>query len=293
MLYSRKIQEEINDLVSLNSLVTAYQEVAALRMQGIRGDVLSQRVFANELSRLYAEIKDIYRQEIKKLLNREHIDNPSLLFRKNGKTLYILLSANTGFYGDIIQKTFNQFVKDTQKRQNIDVAVVGEVGNDMLLQIGFKKQFTYFDVPDQKIDSPQYAKLLEFLLSYERVLIYHGLFKSLITQEAVVTGLDEPQTEEETVEDIHVKVKWLVDPNLNKVLTFFENEMLSNVFLYTFDESQMAKLASRIFALEDATENIKKSIHKSLLLSERFSHMQENKEQLNMLSGRRLWKKRI
>ena len=293
MLYSRKIQEEINDLVSLNSLVTAYQEVAALRMQGIRGDVLSQRVFANELSRLYAEIKDIYRQEIKKLLNREHIDNPSLLFRKNGKTLYILLSANTGFYGDIIQRTFNQFVKDTQKRQNIDVAVVGEVGNDMLLQIGFKKQFTYFDVPDQKIDSPQYAKLLEFLLSYERVRIYHGLFKSLITQEAVVTGLDEPQAGEETVEDFHVKVKWLVDPNLNKVLTFFENEMLSNVFLYTFDESQMAKLASRIFALEDATENIKKSIHKSLLLSERFSHMQENKEQLNMLSGRRLWKKRI
>ncbi len=293
MLHSRKIQEEVSDLVSLDNLVSAYQEIAALRMRGIRGDVLSQRVFADELSRLYATIKNIYRQDIKKLLHKEHIDNPSLLFRKNGKTLYVLLSANTGFYGDIIQKTFNLFVEDTQKQQDIDVAVVGEVGNDMLLQIGYKNHFTYFTLPDQKTDSMQVAKLLEFLLGYEHVFIYHGMFKSLITQQAVVTKLDALQNDEKPVEDIHVKVKWLVDPHLDKVLTFFEEELLSNVFLYTFDESQMAKLASRIFALENATENIKKSLHKSFLLSERFSHMMENKEQLNMLSGRRLWKKRI
>jgi F0F1-type ATP synthase gamma subunit len=170
----------------------------------------------------------------------------------------VLLSANTGLYGDIIQKTFISFQNDVETNKDIDIAIVGQTGKHLCEQFHLTKQYAYFELPDQGTNAQLYTQLLSHILSYEHVFIYHGLFKSIVTQEPITTKLDEPQEAAQATTPL-VTSKWLVDPSLEKILSFFESELLSNVFHYSLDESQLAKLASRISALENATENIQKS----------------------------------
>lgn len=273
-----KLNSDLDYLSDLSLVVKSFEEIAATRMKNTRGVVLKSRSFAGELSLTYKIVKKSYKDVVEKY----HL---KLAMRKNGKTARVFISANTGLYGDMIARIFKEFSDDVGNDFS-DAVIVGKMGRIMVEASG-GKCVNFFEVTDKAITSPQLKSLIAFLLPYETVVVYHGLFKNVLMQDAVLSNLtgDAPGAEEDFVS----KKAVIFEPGILQILDVFETEIFYELFLQVVYESQLAKFSSRMAALESASENIKRSLiiarRESILMKKR----KADKDQLSMLAGRQLW----
>ena len=280
MLTLAQIKNEIEWLGDFGGMIQAYEEIAALRMQEIRAQVLVNRDFLNSLSEIFQQVKTVYKKQAveHKLISRR---------RKNGQTARVFLSANTGLYGSIVQETFLLFLQDLEKYKSEPV-VVGRLGQAFFQEARPGAKYTAFDFPDVPVDNSRFKEIVNFLVGYETVVVYHGYFKNLVTQiprQSNISG-DEliPQT------GSALPARWIFEPSLDEVLTLFDNEILGSLFIQTMHESQLAKYASRMMTLGETGENVKGQLQKQKLGYSRLNQQQANEKQSGMFSSMTLWR---
>ena len=70
MLNLKQIIIEVEDLFNMKALVSTYEEIASMKMQKLRGNVMTSRTFISELAEIYQEIAATYKEQIIELLNQ-------------------------------------------------------------------------------------------------------------------------------------------------------------------------------------------------------------------------------
>ena len=287
MVTKKEVVEEFNRTSALKDILETYEEIAASRMQNARSIVLSSRLFIEELSYIFQQVKSSYKDEILKMMKLRHIKDPKELtfIERNGKTLYVLLSSNTGLYGDVIKQTFNLFL-DLIKKENADAAIIGRVGAELFESSSVKKPYAKFELPDNSVDNASLKKIVEYIIQYEKVFIVYGRFETIMSQKPIVTGISgDPLAQEQT----KTQVKYFFEPSLDKIMKFFEAQMFASLFEQTVFESQLAKFASRMTSLELRVESIKDILKDIFLEKEKVKHRIINKKQLETFSSMALW----
>ncbi len=289
MTTKKEVAIEIDYLLSIKDIMETYEEISALRMQHIRSSVLQSRDFLLEINSIFQQVKASYKNE---LLKKKKIkDKNSLSFiNNNGKTLLVLLCANTGLYGDIIRRTFELFAEVYKKEQN-DVCIIGKVG----LQF-FQEQFgkadppTYFELPDDKLDQESLKKITDHLIQYEKIVVFYGQFQTVISQKPVMVSISGDRLASE--EPAQPEIKYFFEPYLEKIMEFFEKEILASIFEQTLYESQLAKFASRMVSLNAASDNTKTKLKKMIFEKEKIKHRIMNKKQTGVFASRLLWQEK-
>ncbi len=291
MITKKNLENEISNLVGLNSMVRAYEEIAASRIRKSRNSVLRNRAFMAEINEIFEEVISSYKKQVEELMKSKKAKNLSELtfFNKNGKTLYLLISANTGLYGSIIKRTFDLFIEKS-KDKNGDIAIIGKLGQSMWHDSGQKSPYSYFELPDQSVDNNDLKRILDFLVSYENVVVFYGEFQNLVKQDATYSDITGKAFEENRPAS-KSEVKYFFEPSLAKILEFFEKQIFSAIFEQIVRESQLAKIASRLTTLDQASENIYKKLTNVTSEKNRNYHQQQNKKQLETFSSRVLWGK--
>ena len=122
MTTRKEVIAEIEYLFSQKTIMETYEEIAASRMQRIRSKVLQSRDFLFEINTLFQQVKSSYKKSLEKFKK-----NRSSFLKSNGRTLFVLVSANTGLYGDIVRRTFDVFAREFRKQKS-DIAIIGRVG---------------------------------------------------------------------------------------------------------------------------------------------------------------------
>lgn len=298
MATRQQISSEIELLLGLGGLVEAYQQIAASRMRRIREAVVSKRDFLQEIAQIFQQVKASYEKEIvklmqeKKILRGEEVTKLTLL-QRNGRTAYVLLTANTGLYGDVVRKTTDLFF-DYQRRGDGDPVIIGRFGRALFEHTFPQVEYTYFDFPDNKIELEHFSWIAEHLIRYKRIFVFHGQFKNIVSQEPVVSSVsgDEltipGQEEQEKIKE-EERLDFLFEPTLEDVMVFFENEIVALILEQAVFEGQLAKFASRMWIMEKAQENIEKGLEKMQSLKRLVKHREDNKKQQEVISGRSLW----
>jgi ATP synthase F1 gamma subunit len=289
MLNNKEIIQEIQSLSTFQILVETYEEIAATRMRRIRASVLQSRDFITELAAIFEELKVSYSQQVEQLVKHKRLTKSGTVFRPhNQKTLAILLSANTGLYGAILQTTIQSF-NDYVTKDACDIAIIGKYGKSVFENMNPGRPFLYFDLPDQTFSPDDTKQLLSTMLSYSNIYVFHGKFISIVRQEptmAVITAEKLPQ--KTTHESL---VKYVFEPSLEDILVFFEEEIFASLFEQAIHESELAKFASRMVTLDKASGNIKDQVKKVELMRRLVHHRAMNKKQQDSLSGLKLWSK--
>jgi len=291
MITKKGLETQIDNLVELNNMITAYEEIAAGRIKQSRESVLRSRSFMSDINVIFFNVISSYKKQIDimmRLKKAKDLKNFSFS-NKNGKTLYLLISSNTGLYGNITKDTFDLF-KKTAEGQDVDKAIVGKLGQLMWERQKIKDKYLYFDFPDQNVDKDHLKKILDFIIEYQKVVVFYGKFQNLVSQEAIYTdisGTTPPVQQSEESEN----VKYFFEPSLAKILEFFEKQIFASIFEQVVRESQLAKISSRLTSLGSASESISKQL--SALNIERFRsyHQIQNKKQLQTFSSRVLWQR--
>src|SRR5712692_6184893 len=105
MINRKRLIQETEFNTAIEGLIQTYTLIAAGRIQKIRNAVLKNREFIKEISQIYQDLKDNYHQELEKV-GRANATGSSgkNVIPKNGRTVFVLVSANAKLYGDIVPK---------------------------------------------------------------------------------------------------------------------------------------------------------------------------------------------
>jgi len=288
MVTRKELTKETEFLTVLRTILETYEEIAATRMARIRSSVLGSRDFLLEINAIFQQVKTSYKTQIETLMKNKRIKDSSKLtfIKRNGKTLYVFISANTGLYGDIIRKTYDVFLENLKKEPG-DVVILGKLGLEIFNAEKIKTPLTYFEFPDNKMDNAVVQKIVEHIIQYEKVLVFYEQFNNVISQSPIVTNISgDPLPWEKG----GPSARYFFEPSLEKIMEFFEKEIFASIFEQTIFESELAKFAARMVSLDFASENTKARLKQVILASQRIKHQEDNKRQLEKFASMRLWK---
>lgn len=289
MITKKEIIRETEFLSALSAILETYEEIAATRMARIRSSVLDSRDFLLELNGIFQEVKFSYKNELNRLMRKKKAkDLKQLTFiKRNGKTLHVLISANTGLYGDIIRRTYNLFKENLQKTPG-DVAIIGKLGLEIFKSEKINVPFTYFECPDNKIDDEILKKIIEHMIQYEKVLVFYEQFNNIINQSPIITSISGDPL---PGQDEGAETKYFFEPSLEKIMEFFEKEIFGSIFQQIMYESELAKFAARMVALDYASEKTKSELKRIIFEKNKLKHQEDNKRQFEKLASMKLWRK--
>ncbi len=287
----RQIKLEQADLRDLKLVIDSYQEIAAGRMRRVKKSVLQNREFMAGLSDLYQRVLVTYKLDVtddkKRHTFRKSKNTKSSLIQTNGKTVSVLISANTGLYGGLVKHVFDFFFKSVSTNKH-DLVVIGRVGKVLCDTLLKGREYKFFEADDTGAKTEMVSQIASYLLNYENVIIYHGLYVSILEQKSVSTYVTGEALKIGENKDA-IELKCLIEPSIEEVLGFFEQQISSAIFEQTIFESSLSKFASRMVSLDVASDNINKLIEKVKFTGLKAKHQQDGFSQMESLSGITLW----
>jgi F-type H+-transporting ATPase subunit gamma len=280
----KQIGSDIDTMKAMGEFISAYEEIAANNMRRVRDAVIKRRGFLEELTKLYNDIKTSYKMEVERLTaskkGKGSIGSQFSLLKKNNKTVCVLFSTNASFYGDIVPRTYALF-KDSRAKSHADVVIIGRAGRRIFEQYNPGAEYTYFDYPDTKMDPVLLKPIILHIAAYERVVIFHTQFQTLVNQMPMEFVISESKVD---VPENEVNTKYIFEPSLEEIIEYFEKEIFGAIFEQSMHESQLSKLASRMVTLDTAVGNIKKRTGELNLQKRLLEHQVKNKQQANEMS---------
>jgi ATP synthase F1 gamma subunit len=284
------VLEELEALNSIKDLAESYEEIAVVRMQKIKDSVLKTREFLASLSDVYVDLKSSYGREVKELLEKMKKGDKHILptLQKNGKTLLVYLSSNGRLYGAVTQKTYRLFVEAVKESKDkpVDIVIIGHAGKEMYENSGVGKPFEFFDIPDTTVDITHIKQLMAKFLQYEQVSVFYGKFGNVVKQTPIESSISgEDIFETEVPMQVPREDRFIFEPDLEKILHFFETQIMANLFSQTLLENQLARHASRVSAMEEALGHIEEETKRLHAEQVRIKHLAANKKQLETISG--------
>ena len=284
MADTREIQSEITQVKSLQNLVDSYEQIASARMKRTRESVLVNREFLAEINEVFEEVRRSYVKEVLTLAKQRKRTKTITFLAHNGKTVSLFLSANTGLYGDIVKRTFEEFIKEAETGST-EVTIVGRNGLAIFLSELPDAPYTYFDLPDHNVRSDQLSEIIRHVVEYEEIHVFHGKYINVVKQVPTKLTVSAEISLEENVRKGAKEFDYIFEPNLEKILEFFETEIFASLFEQAVRESELAKYASRFLAMDSAIGNIKDKLKALKFEKLRAQHYISNKKQLNQQSG--------
>ena len=297
MNYLKNIISQMEDLGGIKDIVGASEEIASMKMRSIRNKVLLSRDLNDELTEIYREVSISYKNQIILLMEEkkgkkvdDQNDSNVSLKKGNGKLACVYLSANSGLFSKILEKTYYEFVSYLDQHPNAEPVIIGEFGKKLFTNNYPDRQFLFYPLSEGKAVDNSLKKVTEDLSGYSNVIIYYARFETMAQQTTTVldvSGQDGTKTGATTLEIAH----YLFEPSLEKIIAFFESEIFAGIIQQTVTESELARYASRITTLDMARENIDLQL-KISNLEKRFAvHRLMNKKQTEALTGISLWNK--
>jgi F0F1-type ATP synthase gamma subunit len=256
-------------------------------MRKVKKSVLSQREFLNGLNEAFSYIIYSYSQ-YKELMAHKKKPVTDIL-NTNGRNVLVLLSSNTGLYGDIMQKVYSMFAEEVKSRDDrTDLVITGKLGKRFYDASGVKKEYKYFDLSDGVVTGQDTKALLEYLTRYTNVTVCHGVFKSIMSQE--------PQNTHVTGEVMKIEkniagqdVGFIFEPSVERVAEYFEKQILSLLFEQAIFESSLSKFTSRMVSLDSSASHISDKINATSFELKKSLHSDRSRKILENISGAALW----
>ncbi len=233
----KKEQDNISVLVELTS---AFEGIASLKVAQTKQRVEVSTKFFNELWRIYRLLRVEDDFNYGRIVGNEH--------NLSNKDLYIIITAEGGFSGDIDLKLVN-FMLESYDPKKHDIVVIGYHGAIQLAQKSID-YIRYFKLPmvDQNINTQPILKILQ---SYPKTKVYYQSYITLMHQEVKSIDLSEAvkiNIDKESKDTIN-KHNYIFEPNTHEVAAHLEKSMIQIVLSQLILSSKLAQFASRFKAM--------------------------------------------
>lgn len=236
-----EIELEEHSMGTLVELTSAFEGIASMKIAQIKNQVLQATQFFDSLWGIYSQIRvsSVFG------FGRSQSD-----VEVSDKELYILITAEGGFSGDIDQKLIQLMIKSYDPEKN-EIIVIGHHGALQLAQrgISYKK---YFKLPsrDKNINVTPITREVQ---QYRTTTVFYQEYVSLMVQDVKRIELSravqsQGQQAGETDEVIS-EVNYIFEPSTYEVVDHLERTMLQIALSQLILNSKLAQYASRFRAM--------------------------------------------
>lgn len=275
----QEIEHQQQSMATISEISGVFQGIASMRIAQIKNQVLQATEFFNELWHIYSQLRvdSLFRfgrsQDEDKIIDKE---------------LFIVITAEGGFSGDIDQKLIHWMLKQYDKDKN-DIMVIGHHGAVQLAQNGvsFKK---YFKLPakDQNINVSPIVKQVQ---SYRATAVFYQEYKSLMVQDVkridLSTAVQEQGKHAKPGEEIISDANYIFEPSTYDVIDHLERSMLQIALSQVILDSKLAQYASRFRAMSAANERADESLQELGLLHNRAKRAIKDERLKEIVNGMR------
>lgn len=247
----RQIDERLEEGQSLKLIAQAYSEIANLKIKRIRAAVERNRLFFDEILRVYGTVKAF---AIKK----------KIVQIKSKKRLCILLTSNYRFYGNINSSLIKYFLGSVLSREFLDVdkIILGKGGIDFFQTTKILPKYQEVILKEDMPTPSELLSLVNLSSDYNQVLVFHSKLKTLLMQQATTTDITAASLYLQRLQIKSLKgedtLHFIFEPELPKILNFFDNQILILLLEQTFLESELSRTASRFISMDDAEKQANK-----------------------------------
>lgn len=254
----QEIASERDAMSSITKLTTVFESLASMRLAQTKDQVLHSQAFFNELWDMYSQMR---------------VDSLFRFGRQDGqakidKELYIAITAEGGFSGDIDQKLINWMIKQHDPAKQ-DIVIIGHHGAVQLAQAGVKYK-KYFKLPirDANINV---LPLVQEISQYKATSVFYQTYVSLMVQDikkiALQTAVQEAG-ERSTAKKNNVisEQTYIFEPDSFSVIAHLERSMLNIALSQTILDSKLAQYASRFRSMSASKERAS-TAEKDLILA--------------------------
>ena len=252
------IQRDEIAMGTLLELTSAFEGIASMRIAQIKNQVLQATEFFNELWGIYSQLR------VSPIFGFGRGNSEEKVIEKE---LYIIVTAEGGFSGDIDQKLIKFMVKTYDKEKN-DIIVIGHHGAIQLAQRGIQYK-KYYKLPkkDQNINV---TPIIREVQRYQNASVFYQQYVSLMVQDVRRIDLSSAikergqQAEQEEESDIISEANYIFEPSTYDVVDHLESSMMQIAISQLILDSKLAQYASRFRAMSashERADEAKKELH--------------------------------
>jgi ATP synthase F1 gamma subunit len=235
-----EIARDEASMATLVELTSVFEGIASMRIAQTKNQVLQSTKFFNDLWKIYSQLRvdsmfSFGRQKDSNVIDKE---------------LFIIITAEGGFSGDIDQKLVQLMLKEYNADIN-EVICIGHHGAMQLAQrgISYKK---YFKLPkkDQNINV---TPIIREVQQYRSTKMFYQEYVSLTVQDVKRIELSSAVKERTSISDNPDEVisedTYIFEPSTYAVAAHLERSMMQIAISQLILESKLAQYASRFRAM--------------------------------------------
>lgn len=241
----KQIDQIIEEDGSLKMIAQAYSEIANEKVKRIRIEAERNRLFLEEIGKAYALIKLL-------ALRRK------ISVAKPKGRVCVLITSNNRFYGVIDSNLIKFFIEQTGSIQT-DRIVIGKMGIEHFKTTNIFQNYQTIVLNHDQPNLEELQKIVDLVKSYNQVLVFYSQLKSLLVQVPKILDLTETQSTYSSNTD-ESKFRFVFEPELPKILAFFDSQVTNLLLEGAFLESEVARTASRFISMDQAQSEADKLI---------------------------------
>lgn len=279
-----ELEREEKAMGTLVELTSAFEGIASMRIAQIKNQVLQATQFFNELWQIYSQL----RVGTSFGFGRSQLEGVEVV----PKDLYLIITSEGGFSGDIDQKLI-QLMLRTFQPETTEIVVIGHHGAIQLAQRGvaFKK---YFKLPtnDQNINV---GPIIREVQRYRSTTVFYQEYVSLMVQDVkrieLSNVVQERGKQSAKAEEVISEDTYLFEPSTHDVVDHLESSMMQIALSQLILNSKLAQYASRFRAMSTSHERAdqtKQDLHLAYNQARRGIKDERLKELVNGLKKSRL-----
>lgn len=260
----KQIEETLEEGNSLKTIAQAYSDIASLKVKRIKGETERNRMFFEEISYVYRLIKTL-------------ADKKKVKLQKKKKTISLVLTSNYRFHGGINISLLNYFLTTT-RRLETDILLINKAAIDFFKSRPSLKNYRSVEL---KTDIPtplELKSLVDYLKDYSQILVFYSKLKSLLIQ--IPEMIDLSSTQIQTQNSSQTDFSFIFEPDLPKLLTFFDSQIITLLLEEAFLESELSRTASRFISMDQAETEANKFIKENEILRSYTKRTQRNNAML-------------
>ena len=244
--------KELNSLQMLGDLSSVFEGMASMRIAQIKNQVVQSQDFFQTLWHMYTQIR-----AGSTFKSGRHISEEETI----DKDLFIVITAEGGFSGDIDQRLINWMLKSYDNKTT-DIIVIGRHGTTQLSQRGISF-IKYFKLPskDQNINVTPIIKEVQ---RYRSTDVFYQQYVSLTSQDVKRINLSAAVEERGKLAkeggDVINEANYIFEPSSFAVVDHLERSMMNIALSQVILESKLAQYASRFQAMSLAHSKSSSSI---------------------------------
>lgn len=272
-----ELEREEAAMATLVELTSVFEGIASMRIAQVKNQVLQATQFFNELWGIYSQlhVSAIFG------FGRSHSGEEQVI----NKELYIVITAEGGFSGDIDQKLI-QLMLETYDPEKNDIIVIGHHGAIQLAQrdISYEK---YFKLPN-KDENINVTPIIREVQRYVKTTVYYQEYVSLMVQDVksieLSTAVTTKGKETGKPEDFISESNYIFEPSTYDVVDHLERSMMQIAMSQLILNSKLAQYASRFRAMSAShtrADESKSQLHLDYNRSRRAIKDERLKESIN------------